>query len=328
MKAMVYTKYGSPEVLQIKEVNKPIPKENELLVKVKATTVTVADIRSRSFTVPPVFWLPARITLGFRQPKKKILGMELAGEVEAVGTSVKRFKAGDQVFAASLAGFGAYAEYKCLPEDGPISLKPTNISYEEAAAIPIGARTALYFLRKAAIQSGQSVLVYGASGSVGSYAIQLAKYFGANVTGVCSTANVEWVKSLGADKVIDYTVKDFSDMDEKYDLIFEAVNKSSFSACMKSLKKDGTYINITEPLPNVQMLWTQLTSNKKLLFSRNSPETPDALYFLKELVETEKLKVVIDRTYPFEEMVEAHRYVEKGHKKGNVVITMEHVSKF
>jgi NADPH:quinone reductase-like Zn-dependent oxidoreductase len=328
MKAMVYTKYGSPEVLHIKEVNKPIPKENELLVKVKATTVTVADIRSRSFTVPPVFWLPARITLGFRQPKKKILGMELAGEVEAVGTSVKRFKAGDQVFAASLAGFGAYAEYKCLPEDGPISLKPTNISYEEAAAIPIGARTALYFLRKAAIQSGQSVLVYGASGSVGSYAIQLAKYFGANVTGVCSTANVEWVKSLGADKVIDYTVKDFSDMDEKYDLIFEAVNKSSFSACMKSLKKDGTYINITEPLPNVQMLWTQLTSNKKLLFSRNSPETPDALYFLKELVETEKLKVVIDRTYPFEEMVEAHRYVEKGHKKGNVVITMEHVSKF
>jgi NADPH:quinone reductase-like Zn-dependent oxidoreductase len=328
MKAMVYTKYGSPEVLQIKEVNKPIPKENELLVKVKATTVTVADIRSRSFTVPPVFWLPARITLGFRQPKKKILGMELAGEVEAVGTGVKRFKAGDQVFAASLAGFGAYAEYKCLPEDGPISLKPTNISYEEAAAIPIGARTALYFLRKATIQSGQRVLVYGASGSVGSYATQLAKYFGANVTGVCSTANVEWVKSLGADKVIDYTVEDFADMDEKYDVIFEAVNKSSFSACMKTLKKDGTYINITEPLPNVQMLWTQLTSSKKLLFSRNSPETPDALYFIKELVETEKLKVVIDRTYPFEELVEAHRYVEKGHKKGNVVITMEHDSKF
>ncbi|MDM5326710.1 NAD(P)-dependent alcohol dehydrogenase [Neobacillus sp. CF12] len=328
MKAMVYTKYGSPEVLKIKEVNKPIPKENELLVKVKATTVTVADIRSRSFTIPPVFWLPARITLGFRQPKKEILGMELAGEVEAVGTDVKRFKAGDQVFAASLAGFGAYAEYKCLREDGPISLKPTNISYEEAAAIPIGARTALYFLRKAAIQSGQSVLVYGASGSVGSYAIQLAKYFGANVTGVCSTANVEWVKSLGADKVIDYTVEDFADMDEKYDVIFEAVNKSSFSACMKSLKKDGTYINITEPLPNVKMLWTQLTSSKKLLFSRNSPETPEALNFLKELVETEKLKVVIDRTYPFEEMVEAHRYVEKGHKKGNVVITMEHDSKF
>lgn len=328
MKAMVYTKYGGPEVLQIKEVNKPIPRENEILVKVKATTVTVADIRSRSFTVPPVFWLPARITLGFRQPKKEILGMELAGEVEAVGKEVKRFKAGDQVFAASLAGFGAYAEYKCLPEDGPISFIPDNISYEEAAAIPIGARTALYFLRKAAIQSGQRVLVYGASGSVGSYAIQLAKYFGANVTGVCSTANIEWVKSLGADKVIDYTVEDFSETDERYDVIFEAVNKSSFSACMKSLKKGGTYINITEPLPKVQMLWTQLTSSKKLLFSRNSPETPEALNFLKDLVEMGKLKVVIDRTYPFEEMVEAHRYVEKGHKKGNVVITMEDDNKY
>jgi NADPH:quinone reductase-like Zn-dependent oxidoreductase len=327
MKAIVYTKYGSPDVLQLKEVNKPIPKENEILIKVKATTVTVADIRSRSFTVPPVFWLPARITLGFRQPKKEILGMELAGEVEAVGKDVKRFKAGDQVFAASLLGFGAYAEYKCLPEDGPISFKPDNISFEEAAAIPIGARTALYFLRKAAIQSGQRVLVYGASGSVGSYAIQLAKYFGANVTGVCSTANVEWVKTLGADKVIDYTVEDFSETDESYDVIFEAVNKSSFSACKKSLKKEGTYINITEPLPSAQMLWTKLTSSKKLLLSRNSPETPEALNFLKDLVEMGKLKVVIDRTYPFEEIVEAHRYVEKGHKKGNVVITMEYDTK-
>ena len=328
MKAIVYTKYGPPDVLQLKEVEKPTPKENEILVKVKATTVTVADIRARSFTVPPAFWLPARITLGFRQPKKKILGMELAGEVESVGKDVKRFKEGDQVFAASLVGFGAYAEYKCLPEDGPVTLKPSNLTYEEAAAIPIGARTALFFLRKANIQSGQKVLIYGASGSVGTYAVQIAKYFGANVTGVCSTTNLELVKSLGADKVIDYTAEDFSSKGETYDVIFEAVNKSSFSACMKSLKKDGTYINVTVPLPGVRMLWTKLTSSKKLILGQNSPETSEALNFLKELVETGKLKVVIDRYYAFEDIVEAHRYVEKGHKKGNVVINVEHNNKF
>ena len=323
MKAIVYTKYGSPDVLQLKEIEKPVPKENEILIKVKATTVTVADIRSRSFTVPPAFWLPARITLGFKRPKKEILGMELAGEVEAVGTEVKRFKEGDQVFAASLVGFGAYAEYKCLPEDGPVSLKPNNITFEEAAAIPIGARTALFFLRKANIQSGQRVLVYGASGSVGSYAVQIAKLFGANVTGVCSTSNLEMVKSLGADKVIDYTVEDFSSTGETYDVIFEAVNKSSFSACMKSLRKSGTYINITEVLPSIRMLRTKLTSSKKLLLSKNAPETPEALNYLRELVENGKLKVVIDRSYAFEEIVEAHRYVEKGHKKGNVVIAIK-----
>lgn len=320
MKAIVYTNYGPPDVLQLKEVEKPIPKENEILVKVKATTVTVADIRSRSFTVPPAFWLPARLTLGFRQPKKEILGMELAGEIESVGKDVTRFKVGDKVFAASLSGFGAYAEYKCLPEDGPVSIKPSTITFGEAAAIPIGARTALYFLRKANIQNGQKVLVYGASGSVGSYAVQIAKYFGAIVTGVCSSANLELVQSLGADKIIDYTAEDFSSKGESYDVIFEAVNKSSFSACMKVLKKNSTYINVTEPLPSGQMLWINLTSSKKLLLSRNAPETSEALEFLKELVEVEKLKVVIDRYYEFDEIVEAHRYVEKGHKRGNVVI--------
>lgn len=323
MKAIVYTKYGPPDVLQLKEIEKPIPKENEILVKVKATTVTVADIRSRSFTVPPAFWLPARISLGFKQPKKEILGMELAGVVESVGKDVKRFKEGDEVFAASLADFGAYAEYKCLPEDGPVTIKPSNITYEEAAAIPIGARTALFFLRKANIQRGKRVLVYGASGSVGSYAVQLAKYFGAEVTGVCSTSNLELVKSLGADRVIDYTTEDFSSNGETYDVIFEAVNKSSFTDCMKLLKKDGTYINVTEPLPSARMLWTQLTTSKKLLLSRNSPETAEALNFLKELVESGKLKVVIDRTYAFDEIVEAHQYVGEGHKKGNVVITVD-----
>ncbi|MBU8917685.1 NAD(P)-dependent alcohol dehydrogenase [Bacillus sp. FJAT-29953] len=323
MRAIVYTKYGPPDVLQLKEVEKPIPKENEILVKVKATTVTVADIRARGFIVPPAFWLPARIALGFKQPKKEILGMELAGVVESVGKDVKRFKEGDEVFAASLASFGAYAEYKCLPEDGPVSIKPSNLTFAEAAAIPIGARAALFFLKKANIQSGQKVLVYGASGSVGSYAVQLAKYFGAAVTGVCSTANLELVKSLGADQVIDYTAGDFSRIGETYDVIFEAVNKSPFSDCMKLLKRDGTYINVTDPLPSGRMLWTQLTSRKKLLLSRNSPETPEALDFLKELVEMGKLKVAIDRYYEFEEIVEAHRYVEKGHKKGNVVINVD-----
>ncbi|KGR76294.1 NAD(P)-dependent alcohol dehydrogenase [Ureibacillus sinduriensis] len=320
MKAIIYESYGPPNVLQMKQVEKPFPKDHEILIKVKATTVTVADIRSRSFTVPPAFWLPARITLGFLKPKKEILGMELAGEVEAIGKNVKRFKEGDQVFAATLADFGAYAEYKCLPEDGPVSIKPRNITYAEAAAIPIGARTALNFLRKANVQEGQKVLVYGASGSVGSYAVQIAKYFGAIVTGVCSTRNVQLVKSLGADQVIDYTAQDFSEIDETYDVIFEAVNKSSFSACMKVLKIDGIYINITEPLPSVEMLWAQMTSKKKILLSRNSPETAEALNFLKELVEMEKLKIVIDRYYNLDEIIEAHKYVEEGHKRGNVVV--------
>lgn len=320
MKAIVYTEYGPPDVLQLKEVEKPIPKDHEILVKVKATTVTVADIRARGFTVPPAFWFPARVSLGFRQPKKEILGMELAGVVESVGKRVTKFNVGDQVYAASLAGFGAYAEYKCIQEDGPVTIKPSNITFAEAAAIPIGARTALHFLRKANIQSGQKVLVYGASGSVGSYAVQLAKYFGAHVTGVTSNKNVDLVTSLGADKVIDYTAEDFSSSSETYDVIFEAVDKSSFSACMKSLKKGGTYINVTVPLPDVRMVWTKLTSGKKLILSQNSPETSEALESLKELVESGKLKVVIDRSYEFEEIVEAHRYVEKGHKKGNVVI--------
>ena len=324
MRAIVYHKYGSPDVLKLEEVEKPSPKNNEILVKVHATTVTVADIRSRSFTVPPSFWLPARIALGIRKPKKATLGMELAGEIESAGRDVKRFKKGDQVFAASLDSFGAYAEYKCLPEDAAVSIKPSNLTYEEAAALPIGARTALHYLRKVNIQPGQRVLVYGASGSVGTYAVQLAKYFGAKVTGVCSTANLELVKSLGADKVIDYTEEDFTQSGETYDVIFEAVNKSSYSACMRALKEDGIYVNITEPLPSIQMLWIKMTSNKKLMLGENAPEKAEDLIFLKELVEAGKIKPVVDRGYPLEQIVEAHRYVDKGHKKGNVVITVEH----
>jgi NADPH:quinone reductase-like Zn-dependent oxidoreductase len=324
MKAIVYHEYGSPDVLKLEELEKPIPKDNEILVKVYATTVTVADIRSRSFTVPLSFWLPARIALGFRKPKKAILGVELAGEIDSVGKDVKLFKKGDQVFAATLISYGAYAEYKCLPEDAAISIKPSNISYEEAAALPIGARTALHYLRKAKVQPRQKVLVYGASGSVGTYAVQLARYFGAEVTGVCSTTNLELVKSLGADKVIDYTVEDFSTKDETYDVIFEAVDKSSFSACMRSLKEDGIYLNVTVPAPGIRMLWTKMMSGKKLFLGENPPEKAEDLTFLKELVEAGKLKPVIDKGYPLEKIVEAHRYVDKGHKKGNVVITVEH----
>ena len=324
MKAIVCTQYGPPDVLQLKEVAKPVPKNNEVLIKVHATTVTAADFRIRSFTVPQAMAIPVRIALGFRKPRNAILGVELAGEIESVGKAVTRFKPGDSVFAATLMNFGAYAEYKCLPEDGAIAIKPSNITYEEAAALPIGARTALHYLRKANIQPGQHVLVYGASGSVGTYAVQLAKYFGANVTGVCSTANVEMVKSLGADRVIDYTAEDFSAKGEVYDVIFEAVNKSSFSACMRSLHPRGIYLNIAAPLPSLGMVWTQLTSQKKIILGDNPPETAEALNVLKTLVEMGKIKPVIDRNYPLEHMVEAHRYVDKGHKKGNVVITVDH----
>src|SRR5512138_3190087 len=285
MKAIVYTEYGPPDVLQLKDVAKPVPGDNEVLIKVHATTVTAADFRSRSFTIPPAFWLPARITLGFRGPKKTILGVELAGEIEATGKNVKLFKKGDPVFAATLLSYGAYAEYKCLPEDAAIAIKPSNLTYEEAAALPIGARTALHYLRKANIQPGQRVMVYGASGSVGTYAVQLAKYFGADVTGVCSTANVELVKSLGAERVIDYTAEGFSKQGRNYDVIFEAVDKSSFSDCMKALKEDGFYLNVAVPFPSVQMTWTRLTSSRKLILGENPSESAEDLHFLKELVE-------------------------------------------
>lgn len=321
MKAVVYQKYGSPDVLQLKEVPKPEPRENELLIKVRATTVTAADVRTRSFTIPAAVWLPARLILGITKPRKKILGAELAGEVEAVGSHVSRFKVGDAVFAATLPNFGAYAEYACLSEEVAIAKKPTNLSYEEAAALPIGARAALHYLQKAAVQPGQTVLVYGASGSVGSYAVQLAKHFGATVTGVCSTANVDMVKALGADKVVDYTVEDFSATTDRYDVIFEAVDKSSFAACRKRLKEGGIYVNVVLPTPTPQTMWASLTRGPKIMLGDSIPETAEYLVTLKELAEAGAIKPVIDRRYRLDEIVEAHRYVDTGRKKGNVVIT-------
>ncbi len=321
MKAIVYTQYGSPDVLKLNEVEKPMPKDNEVLIKIYATTVTAVD---SAFRKGDPF---AKLYTGFIRPKNPILGSQLAGEIEAVGKDVKRFKVGEQVFGPTEAGFGAHAEYISLPEEEALVIKPPNITYDEAAASG-EALTALPFLRDTGnIQSGQKVLINGASGAIGTFAVQLAKYFGAEVTGVCSTTNVELVKSLGADKVIDYTKEDFTKSDQTYDIIFDAVGKSSFSRCKNVLKQNGRYLTTVLSLAILpQMLWTSMIGSKKAIFSatglRSASEKSKDLLFLKELIEAGTIKSVIDRTYPLEQIAEAHGYVDQGHKKGNVVITV------
>ena len=321
MKAIVYEKFGPPEVLQLQEVEKNAPKDNEVLIKIYATTVVKEDPDMRA---SPGF-------NGFLKPRNPILGQEFAGEIESIGRDVTRFKPGEQVFGFDL--FGAYAEYKCMPENGALTLKPVNLSYEEAASIPNGALTALPFLRdKGKIQSGQTVLIYGASGSVGAAAIQLAKYYGAVVTGVCSTANLEWVKSLGADHTIDYTKEDFTQDGKSYDIVFDTVGKCPFSNCKGSLADSGIYLaTVPTPAMMLQTLRPAKSGVKKVRFVaaglRPTSEKIKDLAFLTELIEAGKIKPAIDRVYPLEQMAEAHRYVEQGHKKGNVVITVEHHSR-
>jgi len=324
MKAIVHTKYGPPDELQLLEVEKPVPGDNEVLIKIHATTVTTTDCNARNFTfVPQSFMFIARIMFGFKKPRIKILGIDLAGEIEAVGNDVKLFKVGDKVFGSPGTKFGGHAEYCCVPEKGGLAIKPAGMSWEEAASICLAGNTALFFIRDLAkIQSGQKILIHGASGAIGTYAVQLARYFGAEVTGVCSAANAEMVKSLGAGKVIDYTREDFTKNAERYDFVFDVVGKTTFSQSKGILKPKGIYLENMLGIKDILiMMWTSIAGGKKIK-GGVSKETAENLNFFIGLIESGKLKPVIDRIYTLEKTAEAFRYVEQGHKKGNVVISL------
>ena len=324
MKAIVYERYGPPEVLELKDVAKSTPRDNEVLIKTHATTVTSADWRVRSLNVPAGFGLIMRLVFGISKPKQPILGSELAGVIESVGKDVRKFKVGDQVFAFSDASMGCHAEYKCMPHDGAVVLKPPSLSYDEAAALSFGGTTALDFLRRGKLQSGEKVLVNGASGGVGTAAVQLARHFGADVTGVCSTANMELVRSLGASQVIDYTKEDFTQNGETYDVIVDTVGTAPFSRSKDSLKAGGRLLMVLAGLPDMlQIPWVSMTSSKKLIAGPVAVRAED-LRFLAGLAQAGEFKPVIDRRYPFEQIAEAHRYVDTGRKKGNVIITLDH----
>jgi len=330
VKAIVWTKYGPPEVLQLREVEKPTPKDGEVLIKIHATTVTAGDCEMRSLNFPIYLSFPMRLWRGFLKPRENsIMGTELAGEIEAVGKDVKRLKEGDQVFGSAGMNFGANAEYICLPEEpgemeGGVAIMPANMTYEEAATVPFGGRDALHFLRKAYIQRGDKILINGAGGSIGTFAIQLAKHFGAEVTAIDSAAKLDMLRSIGADHVVDYTKEDFTNSGEVYDVIFDVVGTISFSSSSRSITPNGTYL-LANPIRG-QMIrgpLARMTSSKKVIMETASG-TIDDLIYLRELIEAGKIKTVIDRTYPLEQIAEAHRYVEKGGKLGNVVITVEH----
>ncbi|MBR9919725.1 MAG: NAD(P)-dependent alcohol dehydrogenase [Bacteroidetes bacterium] len=320
MKAILCPKYGPPEVLQLAEAKKPKVGKKDVLIQVKATSVTVADTRLRAFRVPAIAWIPARLFLGVFRPRKKIIGSELSGIVVETGSEVSRFRKGDEVFAETLTRLGAYAEFAAVAEDGVIAHKPANLSFAEAATMPVGARTALFFIRFCGVKPGKKVLIYGASGSVGSYAVQLAKHFGAEVTGVCSTKNLELVKSIGADAVIDYTREDMAQHPKKYDIIIEAVDKCPFPILNTLLKDDGTFINITNPLKTIPMMRASRRSNKKVYAAKSLPKTYEDLIEIKKLAEAGAIKPVIEKTYQLEEIVEAHRHVDSGRKVGNVAV--------
>ena len=322
MKAIKCTKYGQPNVLKIVDIDKPKPKDNEVLIKVFATTVTVADCRVRGFNVPASFWLPAKIALGFTKPRQPILGGEFSGIIEEVGRKVNKFKVGDEIFAFTGHKLGAYAEYKCLDESDCIAIKPKNLNFAESAALSFGGITALYFLSKGEIVKGEKVLIYGASGSVGTYAIQLAKYFGADVTGVCSTKNIELVKNLGADRVLDYTKPDFDQLNEKFDLVFDTVGKGNISRTIKIIKPQGRYIHaVTTPLTEIKIRLKLLTKKIKLIGGTFTAKS-EQINIIKQLADEGFIKPVIDQEYNFNEIVAAHEYVDKGHKKGNVTIKL------
>lgn len=331
MKAIVYTEYGGPDVLHLREVEKPTPKDNEVLIRNRATTVNVGDLWARNFkaitpsrfTMPLPLWLPSRMYFGWSKPRVRILGSEFAGDVEAVGKNVKQFKAGDPVFGYRGQSMGAYAEYLCVPEDGMVDHKPDNMAYEEAAAVPYGAFTALSLLRRANLQPWQNVLINGASGGIGAAAVQLARHFGAQVTGVCGTPRLEFVRALGAHKVIDYTCQDFTKNGETYDLIFDILGKSSFSRCRSSLTPNGIYLLASFKMKQLyQMLATSRTTGQKVICALSAERQQD-LSSIKELVEAGKIITIIDRCYPLEHAAEAHRYVESGSKTASVVLTME-----
>ncbi len=323
MKAVVYEEYGPPEVLQLRELETPTPRDDEVLIRIGAVTVNTGDCELRRPEIPNTIWFLIRLFFGFRKPRKRILGAYFAGEIEAVGRDVEQFQVRDRVFAGSGPRFGAYAEYICLPGSHPIAAKPANMNHAEAAAVPLGGINALHYLRKAKIRSGEKVLINGAGGSFGTFAVQLAKLMGAEVTAVDSTEKLELLRELGADHVIDYTREDFTENGETYDVIFNVVVKASYARILRSLNKGGRYL-LTNPAGIFQMLraiWTSMTGNKQVIV-QFAPETAEDLDYLRELIEAGKLRSVIDRSYPLEQAAEAHRYVETGRKQGNVVLTI------